>query len=115
MVVFSKNRPSPISEQNEIAETENFKFIDMYPIFPTVDLKDENVYDLNKPHQIGLNNNLDLENHIHTIFHINNDNFSTSKDISRLIMFAFGSAHAQSQILLKNKVCLINIIINLGF
>jgi hypothetical protein len=75
----------------------------MYPIFPTVDLKEENIYNLEEPHILCLKNqSLSHNERIHTLIHLNDDNFDTERDISRLIMFAFGSAHAQAQLFRNN-------------
>lgn len=91
-LISSKSRLPSIANEQEIDETVNHKFIDMFPIFPTIDLKDENVYDLNKANLTG------QRDHIQTIFHINEDNLSNELDLSRLMMFAFGSAYAQTQV-----------------
>ncbi len=93
-----------VADSAAIDKTKEYNFVDMYPIFPTVDLKEEHIYCkedklLNSNSPKIFNKNL-----INTIFHINDDEFSSEADISRLVMFAFGSAHAQSQILKANKV-----------
>ena len=82
-------------------------FIDMYPIFPTIDLKEEHIYkpDLNT---IGLKlNNCPIEN-VHTFFHIYDDQLSDQINTSRLIMFAFGHAYAKTKLLQQNKVIIKN-------
>ena len=77
----------------------------MYPIFPTIDLKDEHVYDAQNPYLIGFNTPRILANSsIQTIFNINDDELSRDLEVSRLIMFAFGTAFAQAQILKDNQV-----------
>ena len=76
----------------------------MYPIFPTIDLKEENVYDLKEPTQIGLKSDHINHKHIQTFFHINDDELKEEQEVTRLIMFAFGNAYAQAQILNNNKV-----------
>lgn len=76
----------------------------MYPIFPTIDLKEENVYDLKESTQIGLKTDHIKHNHIQTFFHINDDELKDEQEVTRLIMFAFGNAYAQAQILNNNKV-----------
>jgi hypothetical protein len=64
----------------------------MYPIFPTVDLKEENIYDLAKPHVSGLSA---TSRNVHTFVHLNDDDFTIEEDLSRLMMFAFGCAYGQ--------------------
>ena len=76
----------------------------MYPIFPTIDLKEENVYDLKEPTQIGLKSDHIKHNLIQTFFHINDDELKDEQEVTRLIMFAFGNAYAQAQLLNNNKV-----------
>ena len=76
----------------------------MYPIFPTVDLTDEHVYDLDQ-NSIGWKETTMAKfSNIHTFFHANDDQLSDEANVARLVMFAFGYAHATSQFLLKNKV-----------
>lgn len=101
-ILSSKTRLPAIASEEEINQTEEHKFLDMYPLFPTIDLKEENIYDLNKPFILGHDGQ--LNNHVQTIFHINEDNFSNESDLSRLIMFAFGTAYAQSQLLKNSQV-----------
>ncbi len=98
-VLFSKNRLSPIADQKEINNSIDHMFIDMYPIFPTIDLKDEHIYKLDSQ-LIGLKNDSSLSN-IHTFFHIDDDKQSDEVITSRLIMFAFGYAHARCKIFQK--------------
>ena len=81
----------------------------MYPVFPTIDLKEENIYDAAEPHQVGFKQSLAVNTqteYIHTIFNLNDDErlLTNDEDISRLIMFAFGSAYAQAQLLSSKKV-----------
>ena len=76
----------------------------MYPIFPTVDLIDEHVYDLNE-NSIGWKETAMAKfSNIHTFFHANDDQLGDEANVARLVMFAFGYAHATSQFLLKTKV-----------
>lgn len=106
---MSKDSLDPLADVDSIEKTSEFNFVDMYPIFPTIDLKEENVYDVSKPTLLGFRSeNILSKNFLHTIFHINDDDFNNETDISRLIMFAFGSAYAQSQILKNNRVNLFN-------
>lgn len=64
----------------------------MYPIFPTVDLREENIYDLAKPYVSGLSA---TSGNVHTFVHLNDDDFTIEEDLSRLMMFAFGCAYGQ--------------------
>jgi hypothetical protein len=103
-VIFNKNRLKAVANEEEVTHTINYKFKDMYPIFPTIDLKDEHIYCLNeiifprfKTHSLVNSSYLD------TIIHINDDNLSNDLDTSRLIMFAFGNAYSQSKVLEYNK------------
>jgi hypothetical protein len=96
-----------VADSAAIDKTKEYNFVDMYPIFPTIDLKEEQIY-YNEDDLLKSNSpNIFNKNLINTIFHINDDEFSNEADISRLVMFAFGSAHAQSQINrvdLKNQI-----------
>ena len=101
-VLYSKTPLKAIGDENEIKKSVDYKFIDMYPIFPTVDLLTEAIYE--DRNCIGWYSNIEedlkrkLNNpfkFIHTIFHINDDKHSLDQDVSRLIMYAFGYAHAQ--------------------
>ena len=87
-----------------MSSSRQHKFIDMYPIFPTVDLIDEHVYDLNE-NSIGWKETAMAKfSNIHTFFHANDDQLGDEANVARLVMFAFGYAHATSQFLLKTKV-----------
>lgn len=101
--LFSKKRLELIADANEIKNTSDFTFVDMYPIFPTIDLKDEHVYKSNL-NMVGLKLNNSALGNVHTFFHIDDDKLSDEVNTSRLIMFAFGHAHAKSKILQENKV-----------
>lgn len=96
--LFTKDKQPSVADKNEIKNSTDYQFVDMYPIFPTIDLKDEHVY---KPelNLIGVN-----EMNLHTFFHIDNDKLSDEINTSRLIMFAFGQAYAKSKLLQQNKV-----------
>ena len=98
-----------VGNEEEIKKTIDYKFIDMYPIFPTVDLSTASIYE--DKSCTGWYSNADEElkkkfnnpfKFIHTIFNINDNKFSVDNDVSRLIMFAFGYAHAQFK--LNNEV-----------
>jgi hypothetical protein len=104
--VFSKTPLPAIANEAEVSATVDHKFIDMYPIFPTIDLKDEHVYNLQEPHLVGFRQKTagGVQENVHTVYHINNDNLPNETDISRLIMFAFGTAYAQAQLLKQNNV-----------
>lgn len=102
--LFTKRRLGPVADENEINRSVDHPFIDMYPIFPTIDLKDEHVYK-HDFHTIGLQvNNNSLIDNVHTFFHIYDDKLSDEINTCRLIMFAFGHAHAKSKLLQQNKV-----------
>ena len=96
-ILYSKNPINPIGSKDDIKKTVDYKFIEMYPIFPTVDLLTENIfYDNNC---IGWSEKIHNPfKYVHTIFHINDDSFDTNTDLARLIMFAFGYAHAQAKL-----------------
>jgi hypothetical protein len=102
--MISKRLLAPVASASIIEETKNFNFVDMYPIFPTIDLKDEHIYDTTKPHLLGFESSQILKtNFVNTIFHVNNEELTSEMDAAKLIMFAFGTAYAQSQILLNNQ------------
>lgn len=92
LIVASKTPLAPVASSDEVEKTREHTFIDMYPVFPTVDLKDENVYDTSKPYVNGLPYKSD---HVHTFVHLNEDEFTVEEDLARLVMFAFGCAYGQ--------------------
>jgi len=101
--LFSKRKLEPVANESVVKSSTDFMFIDMYPIFPTIDLKDEYIYkhDL---HTIGLRtDNCPVEN-VHTFFHIYDDKLSDQINTSRLIMFAFGHAYAKTKLLQQKGV-----------
>ena len=102
--VYSTKVPNPVADQEEIKQTVDYEFIDMYPIFPTIDLKDERVYNLDESSTVGWRDERFQFSNVHTFFHANEDNISNEAEISRLIMYAFGYCYAQSQLLQKQKV-----------
>ena len=105
--IMSKKGLDPVGEKKTIDETRDYKFVDMYPIFPTIDLKEEHIYDKDTLHSIGFRSTDVFKEALYypnTIFHINDDEMPNETDVSRLIMFAFGTAYAHSQILKQNKV-----------
>ena len=104
--LYSASKLKAIADAKAVQETLAYKFIDMYPIFPTVDLKEENVYNLDEMPTVGWRSDLPSPAfpNLHTLFHINDDEMSTEADTARLITFAFGSAYAQSRILEKERV-----------
>ena len=73
----------------------------MYPVFPTIDLRDEHVYQPDE-NTFGMNKFDSGFKNLHTIFHVNEDQLSDEENTSRLLMFAFGAAIAQSK-KLKNS------------
>ena len=75
----------------------------MYPIFPTVDLKKQHVYDLTQAATNGLQS--DHYQHVHTIVHLNDDGWPIDTDLARLVMFSFGQALVQAKLLKsRNKL-----------
>ena len=59
-VLFTKQRLSTLADQNEISKSVDHTFLDMYPIFPTIDLKDEHIYNLDSSHLIGIKDNYNI-------------------------------------------------------
>lgn len=106
--IFSTNPVPAVADAAQIDETVQHQFVDMYPIFPTVDLKEENVYDLSSPHIVGMKKEqagrVEATRHLHTLVHLNADELPTETDMSRLIMFAFGGAYAQAKLLQRENV-----------
>lgn len=96
--IVEKNYLSQVSSNEEIEKTNEYEFIDMFPIFPTIDLKDQHIYNLDKRCLIDNRSNLNGKV-IQTIININDDDFTTEQDISRLIMTLFGTAYAQVDML----------------
>ena len=96
--LFVQNRLTSIADANEIINSSEYQFVDMYPIFPTIDLKDEHVYKTNA-NVIGID-----EMNLHTFFHIDDDKLTDEINTSRLIMFSFGQAFAKSKLLQQKKV-----------
>lgn len=93
LVITSKSRPSPVASHADIEQTRSHSFVDMYPIFPTVDLREENVYDETRPYVSGVVS--PASNHIHTFVNLNDDEFTPLQDLTRLMMFAFSTAYGQ--------------------
>ncbi|CAF0708667.1 unnamed protein product [Brachionus calyciflorus] len=97
-VILGKNSLPQIASNDDIEKTRDYKFINMYPIFPTIDLKEQFVYDLNKPNLIDNRSNINNKL-IHTVINLNDDSFTNEQDISRLVMMTFGTAYAQANLL----------------
>jgi hypothetical protein len=103
--LITNKKPKAIATKSEVDETNNYQFIDMYPIFPTVDLKDENIYKLDEPNLVGWKLPIYKNpTYLHTFFHLNDDNLTTEQEASRLIMFAFSNAYLQSLYLRETQV-----------
>lgn len=102
--MFSKKSLKPLADSTEIQQTLDHKFVDMYPVFPTIDLLDEHVYDLNTS-TFGWRHDQPVNkfSNLHTFFHVNDDQLNDKDNVSRLMAFAFGAAIAQSKLLRKNK------------
>ena len=103
--MITNRKPQAIATKSEIDETSDYQFIDMYPIFPTVDLKDENIYKRDEPNLVGWKLPIyKTPTNLHTFFHINDDNLTAEQEISRLIMFTFANAYLQSVYLRETQV-----------
>lgn len=97
LTLYSKSKLNQVANNELIEKTRDYKLINMFPIFPTIDLKTEHVYQ--DENSIGWSTNIaNPYKNLHTIFHINDDQFNLNADVARLIMFAFGYAYAQSQL-----------------
>lgn len=92
--LFSKKPSLPLASDSQVFSTKEHQLVDMFPIFPTIDLLEENVYDSNE-NTVGLES-LNKFNNLHTFFHVN-EGETDEANAARLIMFAFGSAIAQSK------------------
>lgn len=102
--LFANKTLSPLASSTEIAATSAHQLINMYPIFPTIDLVDNHVYDLNET-TFGWRssqNNIKFAN-THTFFHIDSEQLSDQANTANLMMFAFGSAIAQAKSLQAQK------------
>jgi hypothetical protein len=87
-----------IGTKDQTEGTRDYKFINMYPIFPTIDLKEQQVYDLKRP--FLLDHKSDLAGKIvQTVISLNDDNFTSEQDVSRMTMLLFGTAYAQANML----------------
>lgn len=96
--IIGKNSLPQIAFDQVLEKTKDYQFIDMFPIFPTIDLKDQHVYNLKKNYLID--NRSDLNGKmVQTVININDDDFTNDQDISRLIMVLFGTAYAQANML----------------
>lgn len=98
LVITSKQPLPAVASSAQIEQTRDHTFVDMYPIFPTIDLKEEHVYDVTRSHVTGVYGDA-RSNHVHTFVHLNDDQdaaeFTSEQDLTRLIMFAFGTAYGQ--------------------
>lgn len=103
--LFANKPLTSLASSSEIAETSSHQLTDMYPIFPTIDLIDNHVYDLNDS-TFGFRASTAAKfANIHTFFHIDSDQLSDQTNTANLMMFAFGSAIAQSKSLqAQNKL-----------
>ncbi|RNA29386.1 39S ribosomal mitochondrial [Brachionus plicatilis] len=96
--LFSKTSLPTIVFGQDLEKTSAYEFINMYPIFPTIDLKDQHIYNLEK--NCLIDNRSDLNGKIvQTIININDDDFTNEQDVSRLIMLLFGTAYAQANMM----------------
>lgn len=102
--LFTNKPLSPVAPQAQIDETVSHQLIDMYPIFPTIDLVDNHVYDLTE-NTYGWDQtqtSLKFAN-THTFFHVDAEQLNDEANAAKLMMFAFGSAIAQSRSLQAKK------------
>ncbi|CAF3734460.1 unnamed protein product [Rotaria socialis] len=81
-----------------VMQANDYQFLDMYPIYPTIDLPSEQLYqngDEQGWHQRKSNE------YVHTTLHVSNDELiheaTTDERLARMIMFAFGSALVQAR------------------
>ena len=103
LCLFSKSPLSPLANIEQITNTVNYQFIDMFPIFPTIDLRDEHVYDATE-NTVGWRHGVANAPALHTFFHVNDDQLSDEDNVSKLMVFAFGAAVAQAKTMMLNGV-----------
>ena len=102
--LFAKQPLPPVASQAQVADSAAHQFADMYPVFPTIDLVDSHVYDLEES-TFGWRPDAAAHfAHTHTFFHVDGDGLSGEANVAKLMMFAFGSAVAQSKLLQSGKV-----------
>lgn len=101
LCLFSKSPLSPLANIEQITNTVNYQFIDMFPIFPTIDLRDEHVYDATE-NTVGWRHGVANAPALHTFFHVNDDQLSDEDNVSKLMVFAFGAAVAQAKTMMLN-------------
>ncbi len=99
--LIGKKPLKPVVDQAGIKESGDYSFVNMYPVFPTIDLVDEHVY-VRGENTFGVARG--GHSNLHTIFHVNEDNLNDEANISRMLMFTFGAAIAQSNKLREMNV-----------
>ncbi len=97
--LVGKKGLEPLVDEAGVRESAEHSFVDMYPVFPTIDLVDEHVY-VKGESTFGLAKGSGCGyEHVHTICHVNEDELSDEANTARMVMFAFGAAIAQSKML----------------
>ena len=105
-VLMSSRAVPRVADEAHVDETRAQKLVDMYPIFPTIDMRDEHVYDPSKPLVVGWPSPAATSAiHADTVFHINDDTpanliereWTSEQDMARLLVFAYAHAIAQSR------------------
>jgi hypothetical protein len=94
--IFSKTPIEPFAGNRIVMQSVDHQFVDMFPIFPTIDLKNEKIYRSYEKTTIGLKLKVDSYN-LHTFFHINDNTLDPEVNGSRLIAFTFASAYAKAR------------------
>nr|XP_020655306.1 39S ribosomal protein L37, mitochondrial [Pogona vitticeps] len=91
----------PIASSEEILATENHTLETFYPIAPTMDLQETNVYEIKN--DTGFRR--DYPYHPHTVYFVAYDKYIMKPEYMRakMIMFAFGNALAKAKELYGNE------------
>ncbi|NXJ88569.1 RM37 protein, partial [Corythaixoides concolor] len=99
----------PVASKEEIVATEEHVLETFYPISPTIDLQEVNVYkELNDTGKSSCFRDGYPYSHPHTLFFLESDNIRTRRFRpeqlrAKMLMFAFGNALAKAKVLYGNE------------
>ncbi|XP_074859354.1 large ribosomal subunit protein mL37 [Carettochelys insculpta] len=104
ILLNAMNPLQPVASNDEILATENHTLEPFFPIFPTIDLQEVNVYE--ERNDTGFREGYPYP-HAHTLFFVESANlrptrFRPEQLRAKMLMFAFGNALAKAKILYGN-------------
>ncbi|CAF0853473.1 unnamed protein product [Didymodactylos carnosus] len=83
-----------------LIKANDYQFLNMYPIYPTIDLEQEHLYQ--EGYELGWNQRVDnKQEYLHTFYYVSFDELihesSIDERLAQMVMFSFGNALAQAQ------------------